>query len=117
MARVHMLENYPRQDLDLNPSKPTHATIKIVSDKLSANVVATHRMLSDGRQRLLGLAVPPSILNNITKITFTRPVNPGSRPNMLTNASSRVALVSQERRTKALCQLKAVEESDQVLKT
>ena len=94
------VRKFTHQDLDLNPSKLTHATIKLVSNKCSANVVATHSILSDGRQRLLGLAVLPSIFNNITNINFTRPVNPDSRPIMLTDASSRAALVSQERCTK-----------------
>ena len=111
------VRKFTRQDLDLNPSKLTHANIKLVSNKLSANVITTHSILSDGRQRLLGLAVLPSIFNSITNITFTRPVNLAPRPIIPTNASFRAVLVSQERCTKALYQLKEVEESDQVIKT
>ena len=91
--------------------------MKFSSEKLSTNVVGTHRMLSDSRPELLGLAVPPGIFNTITNITFTRPVNPGPQTIMRTNASVRAVLVSQERHRKAISQFKEVEDSDQVLKT
>ena len=77
IAKVVMLENFPREDFDLNTSKPTHATMKFASDKLSPNTVATYGTLSDGRQGLLGLAVLPRNFNTITNISFTRTVNPG----------------------------------------
>ena len=111
-----MLEKFPHQDFDLNPIKLTHATMKIASDKLSTNAAATNSMLSHYRQGLLGLAVPPIIFNTITNIPFTKPVNLSALPIIPTDASTRAALVSQERLTKALSQLKEVEDSDQVLK-
>ena len=78
MARVCVLEKISHQEFDLNPSKPTHATMNISSDKHSASAVAIHSMLSDDRQVLLGLTFPPRIINTITNIPFTRPVNPGT---------------------------------------
>ena len=90
--------------------------MKITSDKLSANAAAIHSMLSDGRQGLLGLSVPPSIFNTIPNIHFTRPVNPNPRPIMPTNSDARSVLFAQKIRTEALSQLKEVEDSDQVLK-
>ena len=89
-----MLEKFLRQEFDLNPSKPTHATMKISSNKLSANAVAIHSMLSNSRQGLLGLSVQLVIFITITNINVITPVNPGSQLNMPTNASTRAALVS-----------------------
>ena len=95
----------------------THDTINVASDKLSFNAVAIHSMLSDSRQGLFCLAVLPSVFKTITNIFFNRIVNPSLLPIISNNASTRSALVFQDRRTKALSQFKKFEDSDQVLKT
>ena len=117
MPVTHMLDRFPHKEFDLHNCRPTYALIQLINQKLNANASAIHSTLSDGRHGLLGLTLPPAVCNTITNVPFVRPINPGPRPIIPTNATARATLASQDRHAKALASFKEVEDVDQTLKS
>ena len=84
----NIIDRFLYKDFQLINGKPTYTTIKSVNDKLSTNTSAKYSTLSDGRHGLLGLVIPSTIYNTITNVPFIRPLNPGARPIIPTNATA-----------------------------
>ena len=117
MTVTHILDRFPHEEFDLHDCRPTHALIKDINQKLSANASAIHSTLSDGHHGLLGLTLPPAVHNTVKNVPFARPLNPGPRPIIPANATARSTFSAQERHAKALAIFKEVEDVDQTLKS
>ena len=66
---------------------PTYNTITEVNLKLNSNSASVQSNLGCGTLGLLQLTVSPAIYNTVLSTTFIVPVNPGSVPIILANAT------------------------------